>query len=94
MRASASQTIFPSVPLQRPGWPALAASNNSTEGFSNLHVQEIPLPGRQLASALLAVDPTFLQDDWMGAEYQDLRKLQGRFLRPRKELRTAAVEVQ
>ena len=30
----------------------------------------------------------------MGAEYQDLRKLQGRFLRPRKELRTAAVEAQ
>jgi hypothetical protein len=52
----------------------------------------IPLPGRQLASALLAVDPTFLQDDWTGAEYKDLRKLQGRFLRPRKEKRTAAVE--
>jgi hypothetical protein len=38
------------------------------------------------------VDPTFLQDDWTGAEYKDLRKLQGRFLRPRKEKRTVAVE--
>jgi hypothetical protein len=59
-----------------------------------LQEQAMPLPGRQLASALLAVDPTFLQDDWTGAEYKDLRKLQGRFLRPRKEKRTAAVEAQ
>ena len=52
----------------------------------------IPLPVRQLASALLAVDQTFLLDDRMNAEYKDLRKLQGFFLRPRKELRTAVVE--
>eukprot|EP01036_Dinobryon_divergens_P061859 gene61859-biopygen30604 len=54
----------------------------------------IPLPARQLASALRAVDPTFLLDDRMSAEYKDLRKLQGLFLRPRKELRTEAVETQ
>ena len=56
--------------------------------------ENIPLPARQLASALLAVDPTFLMDDRMSAEYKDLRKLQGVFLRPRKELRTEAVETQ
>jgi hypothetical protein len=55
---------------------------------------DIPLPARQLASALREVDPTFLLDDRMSAEYKDLRKLQGLFLRPRKESRTAAVETQ
>ena len=38
-----------------------------------------PLPVRQLASALLAVDPTFLQDDRQGQDYSELRKLQSVF---------------
>eukprot|EP01035_Chromulina_nebulosa_P027113 gene27113-35611_t len=45
---------------------------------------DIPLSARKLASTLLAFDPLFLQDDRMTAEYSDLRKLQGVFLRPRK----------
>ena len=43
-------------------------------------VTAIPLPARQLASALREVDPTFLLDDRMSAEYKDLRKLHGLFL--------------
>ena len=40
------------------------------------------------------MDPTFLLDDRKSAEYKNLRKLQGIFLRPRKELRREAVETQ
>ena len=36
----------------------------------------IPLPVRQLASSLLAVDPTFLEDDRQGQDYSELHKLQ------------------
>ena len=58
------------------------------------HLQDPALltPVRQLASALLRVDPQFLTDNRMEAEYQDLRKLQGVFLRPRKVKRTEALE--
>ena len=45
----------------------------------------IPLPGRQLASALLAVNSTFLEDERGAAECKDLRKLRGRFLRASSE---------
>jgi len=62
-------------------------------GSELLEDPEIPLPARQLASALLAVDPDFLISDYSDREYGELRKLQGRFLRSRSELRTAAVEV-
>ena len=50
------------------------------------------LPARQLASSLLAVNPTFLQDDYQGQDYSGLRKLQSIFLAPLKVVRTAAVE--
>ena len=53
----------------------------------------ISLPVRQLASSLLAVDPTlFLEDDRKGQDYSELRKLQSVFLAPRKVARTGGVE--
>ena len=52
----------------------------------------LSLPARQLASSLLAVDPTFLQDDHQGQDYSDLRELQSVVLAPQKVARTAAVE--
>jgi len=61
-------------------------------GPTACHDLAIPLPVRQLASSLLAVDPTFLQDDRQGQDYSELRKLQSVFLAPRKVARTEGVE--
>ena len=64
-------------------------------GPTACHDLTIPLPPvRQLASSLLAVDPSFLQDDRQRQEYSDLlRKLQSVFfLAPRKVVRTGGVE--
>jgi hypothetical protein len=44
----------------------------------------ISLPVRQLESSLLAVAPTFLEDDRQGQDYSELHKLQSVFLAPRK----------
>ena len=57
-----------------------------------LHQPDIPLPARQLAAALLAVDPSFSAETYSNQDYPELRKLQGKFLLPRKSARTAAVE--
>ena len=55
----------------------------------------ILLSARQLAAALLAVDPAFSVDEYSSMEYGGmLRKLQGRFLLLRKEERMTAVEFQ
>jgi hypothetical protein len=59
-----------------------------------LHHPDILLPARQFAAALLAVDPAFSVEEYSTEEYGELRKLQGRFLLPRKEERTAVVEAQ
>ena len=40
----------------------------------------------------MAVNPTFLQDDYQGQDYSGLRKLQSAFLAPQKVKRTAVVE--
>ena len=62
------------------------------KGPAACHDLAFSLPTRQLASSLLAVDPTFLQDDHQGQDYSGLRKLQSVFLAPQKVARTAAVE--
>ena len=62
-------------------------------GTAACHDSAFPLPARrQLASSLLAVDPTFLQDDHQGQDYSGLRRLQSVFLAPQKVARTAVVE--
>jgi hypothetical protein len=61
-------------------------------GTASCHDSAFPLPARQLASSLLAVDPTFLQDDYQGQDYSGLRKLQSAFLAPQKVVRTVVVE--
>ena len=61
-------------------------------GIAACHDSAFPLPARQLASSLLAVDPTFLQDDHQGQDYSGLRKLQSVFLAPQKAARTAVIE--
>jgi hypothetical protein len=61
-------------------------------GTAGCHELAFSLPARQLASSLLAVDPTFLQDDYQGQDYSGLRKLQSVFLAPQKVAQTAAVE--
>ena len=53
---------------------------------------ETSVPVQQLASALLATDPTFLEDDRTCADYGTLRKLQSLLLVSRKKIRTADVE--
>ena len=57
-----------------------------------LHDPDILLPARQLAAALLAVEPSFSAETYSNQDYPELRKLQGKFLLPRKSARTAAVE--
>ena len=54
------------------------------EGIAACHDSAFSLPARQLASSLLAVDPTFLQDDHQGQNYSGLRKLQSVYLAPQK----------
>ncbi len=61
-------------------------------GPTACHDPAFSLPVRQLASSLLAVNPTFLQDDYQGQDYSGLHKLQSVFLAPQKVERTAAVE--
>ncbi len=61
-------------------------------GTTACHDLAFSLPARQLASSLLAVNPTFLQDDYQGQDYSGLRKLQSVFLAPQKVVRTAVVE--
>ena len=61
-------------------------------GTAACHDLAFSLPARQLASSLLAVNPTFLQDDYQGQDYSGLRKLQSVFLAPQKVVRTAIVE--
>jgi hypothetical protein len=63
-------------------------------GTAACHDLAFPLPARQLASSLLAIDPTFLQDDHQGQDYSGLRKLQSAFLAPQKVARTVVVEEQ
>ena len=53
---------------------------------------EISTPAHQLASALLATDTTFLEDDHTTADFSTLRKLQSRLLAGRTKLRTESVE--
>ena len=49
-------------------------------GTAACHDPAFSLPARQLASSLLAVDPTFLLDDHQeGQDYSGLRKLQSVF---------------
>ena len=57
-----------------------------------LHDPDILLPVRQLAAALLAVEPSFSAETYSNQDYPELCKLQGKFLLPRKSARTAAVE--
>ncbi len=59
---------------------------------NSLHDPDILLPARQLAAALLAVEPSFSTETYSNQDYPELRKLQGKFLLPRKSARTAAVE--
>jgi hypothetical protein len=61
-------------------------------GQTACHDLAFSLPVRQLATSLLAVNPTFLQDDYQGQDYSWLRKLESVFLAPQKVVRTAAVE--
>ena len=61
-------------------------------GTTACHDLAYSLPARQLASSLLAVNPTFLQDDYQGQDYSGLRKFQSVFLAPQKVVRTAVVE--
>ena len=61
-------------------------------GTTACHDLAFQLPVHQLASSLLAVDPTFLQDDHQGQDYSGHRKLQSVFLAPQKVVRTAVVE--
>ena len=90
--AASKLACLRSIESTNPGFVAsVKGVYSSPEELQN---PDIPLPARQLASALLAVDPSFLQDDRMTAEYSDLRKLQGVFLRPRKASRTATLEKQ
>ena len=46
------------------------------------HDLAFSLPARQLASSLLTVDPTFLQDDHQGQDYSGLCELQQRLSKP------------
>jgi hypothetical protein len=62
-----------------------------TVGGELLHHPEVPLPARQFAAALLAVDSAFVAEDYFNKEYAEL---QAKLLSPRKELRTAAVEAE
>ena len=68
--------------------------NVVANGEELLQHPDILLPARQFAAALLAIDPAFSVEEYSSMEYGELRKLQGRFLLPRKEERTAAVETQ
>jgi hypothetical protein len=68
--------------------------NVVARGEELLQHPTILLPARQLAAALLAVGPAFSVDKYSSMKYDELRKLQGRFLLPRKEERTAAVQSQ
>ena len=61
-----------------------------TKGGELLHHPEVPLPARQFAAALLAVDSAFVAEDYFNKEYAEL---QAKFLSPRKELRTAAAKL-
>jgi hypothetical protein len=61
-------------------------------GTTACHDLAFSPPARQLASSLLVVNPTFLQDDNQGQDYSGLRKLQSVFLAPQKVVRTAVVE--
>ena len=61
-------------------------------GTTACHDLAFQLPVRQLASSLLAVDPTFLQDDHQGQDYSGRRKLQSDFLAPQKVQRKAVFE--
>ena len=76
------------------GGGVLRFSRVVARGEELLQHPTILLPARQLAAALLAVDPAFSVDEYSSMEYGELRKLQGRFLLPRKEERTTAVEFQ
>ena len=51
-------------------------------GITACHDLAFLLPARQFGSSLLAVNPTFLQDDYQGQAYSGLRKLQSVFLAP------------
>ena len=62
-------------------------------GGELLHHPDIPLPARQLAAALLAVEPSFSVETYTIQDYPELRKLRGKFLLPRKSAHTAAVEL-
>jgi hypothetical protein len=82
-----------SIEVANPGYLA-NVQMVMTEGGELLHHPGVPLPARQLAAALLAVDPAFVAEDYLIKEYPELRKLQAKFLSPRKESRTAAVEAE
>jgi hypothetical protein len=68
--------------------------NVMANGGELLHEPDIPLPARQLAAALLAVEPSFSAETYLIQDYPELRKLQGKFLLPRKSARTAAFTFQ
>jgi hypothetical protein len=82
-----------SIEAANPGfWETV--QNVVANGEELLQHPDILLPARQFAAALLAIDPAFSVEEFSSMEYGELRKLQGRFLLPRKEERTAAVETQ
>jgi hypothetical protein len=103
-RDSDTRTTYLTPPSPPPRSPPCAALNKVNPGFLDsvkvvfaagttaCHDLAFSLPARQLASSLLAVNPTFLQDDYQGQDYSGLRKLQSVLLAPQKVVRTAVVE--
>ena len=80
-----------SIEMANPGY--LESVEQVLHDAANLlHRPDISLPAHQLATALLAVEPSFSAETYSNQDYPELRKLQGKFLLPRKSARTAVVE--
>ena len=72
-----------------PGFLADMKAAVYAQGPGILPDPETSVPVLQLASALLATDPTFLEDDQTCADYGSLRNLHSLLLVSRKKIRTA-----
>ena len=91
--AASRLTCLRSIEAANPGFSE-TVQDVVARGEEHIQHLDILLPARQFAAALLAVDPAFSVEECSSKEYGELRKLQGQFLLPRKEERTAAVESQ
>jgi hypothetical protein len=88
--AASKITSLRSIEQGNPGYLASVKAVFKA-GTAACHDSAFPLPARQLASSLLAVHPTFLQNDHQGQNYSGLRKLQSAFLALQKVARTVVV---